>query len=214
MFFSINQIDNAFFEVIRLALVAGGYLPDVVIYNTESTFKTALQAITAANKPIIRVFGVGNYKARNDIKGNKIVIDRLGTEKGSYGSPNLKEYESSGLNVFVEKQYPKNTVNINYQISFLTSEQKVDNILTTLIMQSLDEKGTLKGLNDSATYTQNEFHYFKQAQSYQNNENELIERAFRFTVTDIYITEKTIVQEDITIMEDFTFLTDIQNEYK
>ncbi len=207
MFFSINQIDNAFFEVIRLALVSGGYLPDVVIYNTESTFKTALQAIKASNKPIIKVFGVGNYKARNEVKDNKIVIDRLGTKVGTIGTNGVKVFEENVNGNFTEKEYPKQTLNITYQISFVATEQSNDDLIMEILQGLFDEKGFLAGIDNNGTTT-NKFHYHKTEQSGGSNEN-FIERMIRYEVSNVFISQIKTIGTEIPPMTVFEYTEEL-----
>jgi hypothetical protein len=208
MFFSLSNIDNGFEEAIRLALVQGGYLPDVLVHNTQTSFKNACQAIIDSGKPVIRVFGVGNYKARGEIKNNKIVIDRLGTKKGSIGTNKATVFEENVNGNFTQKEFPKQTLNIIYQVSFVTSEQKNDDLINEILQNIFDEKGALFGYENNGTITEKSFTYHKIEQSGGSNEN-YIERAIRYEVSNVFISPLKTVATEVPPMEVFEFTQEI-----
>jgi hypothetical protein len=209
MFFTITQINNGFEEAIRLALVQGGYLPDVLVTNTQTLFNNACNAIKASGKPVIRVFGVGNYKARGEIENNKIVIDRLGTKKGSIGAKSAMFFEENLSGNFTQKEFPKQTTTITYQISWVTSEQSIDDLITGILHDIFDEKGVLFGYDNNGTKTELPFTYHKTDESGGSNEN-YIERIVRFDVTDVFISTAKTIAENIPPMIEYFFTEQIE----
>lgn len=199
MTFTLDQINRAFFEAIRLKLVALGHLPDVLIYNTDASFKTACDALT---KPLIKIFGVGNYKARQGVKNNKIVIDRLNISQGSIGFVGarfvLEELEDPESEAQQEAQqyqqitYPQRTENVNYQISYVCSDNAIDNLIRTIILSTLDVRGRLKGVNANRTLTENYFLYDKTNEAESNNDG-FIERYLRYEVSNVLLIKPQII---------------------
>lgn len=198
MIFTLDQINRAFFEGLRLKLVALGHLPDTLLYNTDSAFKTACDNLS---KPLITIFGVGSYKARQNVKNNKIVIDRLTISQGSIGFIGA-EYKASGQE-YQEKKYPQRTENITYQISYVCSENSMDNIMRNIIASTLDTRGKLKGVNENRTLTTDYFLYDKNNEA-ENINDDYIERYMRYEVSNVLLTEPqiTVIPKATTITID------------
>jgi hypothetical protein len=201
MFFTLDQIENGLFEALRIALVQGGYLPDVTVYTSQATFKAQIEAIRAANKPVIMLYGVGNYKARGETKNNKIVIDRLNTERGSIGTPQAYTYQLQPNGKYSQMKYPNAPQNILFQVSWVCEEQSVNNLIETLVLETFDTKGHAKGYDNNGTPTTSSFHYVKQDEG-QNNEDKFIDRYVRYLVPNVYITSQKVVATDIPLAEE------------
>jgi hypothetical protein len=198
MFFTLDQIENGFFEAIRLSLIQGGYLPDITVYPTQSQFKAQIEAIIADNKPVIRLYGVGNYKARAETSNAKIVIDRLTTSRGSIATPNRITYQQQPNLKYSALKSPQAPQNVLFQISWVSEDQSVNNLIEGLMLECLDTKGYLIGYNGNATPTTDKFYYVKQDEG-QNNEDKFIERYVRYVVPNVYITQPKVVQTDIPL---------------
>jgi hypothetical protein len=138
---------------------------------------------------LITIFGVGSYKARQDVKNNKIVIDRLTISQGDIGFTGV-EYKVSG-NQYQEKKYPQRTENITYQISYVCSDNSMDNTMRNIIATTLDTRGKLKGVKEDRTLTTNYFLYDKNNEADSINDD-YIERYMRYEVSNVLLTEPQI----------------------
>lgn len=198
--FELAEIDRGIFEAIRLVLVNAGYLPNRATVGSVGAFNTAKQAIIASGKEVIEVFGVGNYKDRQDIKNNKIVIDRTGGRLGSIGGMGNTYFEQTATDVFDEYAYPSQTRDIDYQITYICSSTKYDRILNGLITSVIYEKGFLKGIKADGTPTADAFHYSLDDEK-DNSDGEYIERVFRLTVNEVFVGLPRKVNEGVVTVK-------------
>lgn len=186
--FSLAQIDRAFFEVIRLRLVAEGYCPDRAINQTEAALKAAKQAIANSGKQLIEIFGTGNYEDRQAVKNNKIVIHRLNIDKGNIGGWGVNQYQEQSSS-YLKTKLPAETVNINYQISYLTNSIAYDRIIHEILFSLFTKKGNLQGVNEDGSKTANFFDY--ERIDYKDlSADKYIEKAIRYQTTDIVLAEE------------------------
>jgi len=201
MFFTLDQINRAFYEPLRLHLVENGYLPDI-IGKTKEQFETEKQAIYNAKKPLIQVFGVGVYKARQAVENNKIIIDRTGIFEGQISNSDAKFYTEKQDGRFVERQYPNISRNIEYQISYVTDNGAIDNLLINILLDTFGNTRTLFGVNSDHSFTENSF-TFAEVGNTDNTNGKYIERFFRYMVKNVYISDAKVSQEDVAPMEKF-----------
>lgn len=203
MYFDISEIDRTFFELLRLELVAQGFLPDRTLVTTPAGIKTAKANIVTGGKEVIELFGVGNYKDRQKVSTNKIVIDRLQTDLGGIGSYGVYTYRAKDDAPtpagYIKEQLPANTSNVLYQITYVVESTKYDRIIANIIQNVLDNRGCVQGFREDRTRTE---HYFDYVQTdYKDmSGSDYIERVYRFTVSNIYLRPNKVVDTNIATL--------------
>lgn len=208
MRFQLAEIDRAFYEHLRIAIVAQGLLPDITAYADAESYATALQAI---NNPI-EIFGVGNQVARGRVKDNKIVIDRILLQKGNIGALSVEThtaYEEGGVEKRRRERFPSSTYNITYQIGYTTNNIESDRILHQIILDKLGGHGFLNGIKQDGTMTESKFHY-DNIDYRDMSSGDYTERIFRYAVKDVFISENAVLEEGLSPLIDFQ--PDIQME--
>ncbi len=206
--FSIATIDRTFFEVIRTQLVAEGYCPDRANLTTEAALKAAKQTIVSSGKEIIEIFGTANYEDRQAVKNNKIVIHRLGIDRGEIGGWGVHQYENQGTS-YLKSKLPSETVHINYQVSYLTNSIAYDRIIHKILFSVLAQKGNLQALTEGSNPTIKSFDY--QRIDYKDlSAEKYIEKAIRYQALNITLAEE--VQAVGNVAKITTIVKEVKND--
>jgi hypothetical protein len=203
MNFTTDQVDKGIYEAIRLVLVESGYTPDVVIYNTEALYKAQLLVIKANGKNPVNLYGVGSWKAKEELKFSTIVIERTREGLSPIGYRGTTYFEPDGAGKFDMKQVSFETTTITYTISMVVKNSSDEKTVSYLLRKALGVTRELKGLNVDGTYTTGTFRIFRDDIVDVGSES-MIEKKM------IYKTSELILEEDRIIGEKVSPITDIE----
>ena len=145
------------------------------------------------DKTIIEVFGIGNSQSRQEKTDCKITVDRLGIKEAGIGIYGGIKYIKYG-DTYDKVQQPTKAYNIDYEVRIISTTARFDRILNGIVLNSLGnmyishiENGTesadkfLLDFNGAVDITKDVF----------------IERVFRYTAKDVYITEEEVLQRNV-----------------
>lgn len=205
-------VERGIYEAIRKEVVRLGYLPDIRLFqpNDFAGYESAKQTIRDAGKKIIEVLGVGDVKARMQLDYNRILINRDDISKGTLGFYGTKSYDVvnvSGIDYYDVYRNASGTVDLQYQIEFITDDTIYDRLIQTIIMNVLgSSKGYLKGVNDDGTYSTSGFNV-NYMTTLNKSGSEFIERALRYDIPDVIIEDRMFLYrtrkiEEIDILQD------------
>jgi hypothetical protein len=183
--FAIEQIDRAFYERIRLKLVADNRLPDRLLYETNSS---QYKADLAAKTNLIEVYGVSEKLARGEVKGSRVYVDYINLEQGSIGLTGFDyEYDEVAEN-YIRRKMPDRSVNLIYEIRLITDKLGDKRYLDKIILQLFGTHGKMAGRREDGTETESKFDYSMVKNENLTMKNEkFFENLFRFKVKDIAI---------------------------
>ena len=116
MLFSIDEIDRAIFEAIRLSLVGANYLPDVLSFANTTLFRAELDSRRNNNTPTIEVIGDSPYEVKGGLDHSRIIVEQKRTKQGSIKSGIARAYLQNIDNTYNELRYPSGSVHIEYDI--------------------------------------------------------------------------------------------------
>lgn len=213
---TLEELDRMFYERIRKAVVAAGYLPDITLYATESAYKAARDALRTTKGQLIDVFGVGSFDARDEKTINKIVIDRTGRSQGSLGgAPERYMVTKSGTGadtMYTQLQYPEMSDTVAYDVRFVGDRTSMERIAMQCIDSALGRRRFLKVYNNSGVEV-------SKAVLVVNNgdvdlsEKNYMERLFKYVVPDVFIATPLVVRDNIPVMKtvEFTIYTEQEN---
>lgn len=188
--FEIEQIDRAFFEPLRLELIASGYLPDITLYTTAVQYETAMNALTTK----VELFGVGNQKARGRVNNNKVVIDRINISDGSLGGGQaVKSYLKTSPTNFTRYTTPASTSTLTYQISYVTDSHSIDLAIHKAILKTFQSNGYLRAVNPNGSL--GDFFRYQRTDYKDNSDGDFIERHFTFNAINIAIAQQILLEE-------------------
>lgn len=229
---SYTELDNMFFETLRLAVVEAGYLPDVTSFNTpdrqtnSANYKAAKEALRQASK-LTEVFNTGSFEAMGEKTINKVVIVRgsknIGTIGGWPGTQVVLDKaqwddgrlwdtynESDSVenrnadSTFTKSFLPDNSSNIDYQIKLITNNANWDNILSSIIDNVIPQKRFLNTVDDYGNYTDKAV-LVRSLGDVNISAFNFMERTFRFRVHDVCIQNPKVLRTNIPVMSTVEF---------
>ena len=198
--FSYDELDRTFYEVLRLELVALGYLPDITQYTVESDYAAAKEAIVTSGKEVIELFGVGASIARDEKTNSKITIDRKSGGSGTIGSSGLFYYEpytDGTQRKFRKMAYPDQTKNIRYEIRTIAKTRAYEVIMQDILYNLFDQKKYLNTIDvNTELFTDKKF-----LVKYEGDVDVSVvrykERMFSYLVPDIYVNNPKVNRSGI-----------------
>lgn len=214
----IEYIDNAIFEVLRLALVENNYLPDVTIYTDIDSFETAKEALRQAqtDKQLIDICGVGTAYSHGKKVTCKIIIDRKREYDGYIGSTATNYYEkyidTENRNKFKKMLMPANSKNIEYEIRIVSNNIKKERVMKELIDNAIGSYSNITCVDETGTQTNDTFVIKRTDLIKVANIDNITEWVFDYLVRDVYIEEPKLVTDKIAELTDINsnFITDTQ----
>lgn len=193
----ITRIEQAFFEAVRLKVVADGYTPDITLYpNTPAgyqQYREALAAIEDARGWAVEVFGMSNPQSKGLKQVPRIVFFTDSFLPGDYGLDSRTLYEPDGSGGFTAVTPSQNTSHQLFMKCFIVAKTTSQyRYLSSVINTTLPLRGML---SYAAPLTDK---FFVENSSYldlTSAEHGFIEKVYTYTVPDI------IWSEDITVLE-------------
>lgn len=204
MYFELSELDRAFYEYLRLAIVAKNWLPDISVLS-EADYFTQINALISSQIRVVEIFGVGSIKDRDRDSVNKIVVDRIDLGPDSIGAYGTKHYERTSPTTYKKLARPSMTYSVTYQIGYVTDNTEDDRQLMSLFLSVFGAMGCKQGIKEDGTKTENYFTY-TQVDFKDNSDGDYFERIFRYKISNVFISPDTIEDENIGV------LTDIQIE--
>lgn len=187
MYFSIQAIDYGFFEAVRLQLVADGYLPDILDFNTASDFTNAQKSL---GNNLIKLFGVGHRYERGALQGNVIIIERIEETDGTAGFNELDESFNATSGNFEGRAFPRHTVNVEYDVRYMTDNVSSEYKIESVLRKVFDKKGYLNAYQSDGTVS-GKFRYVK-TRLVDVSSDRFIERGYRIEAREIFLHQNTI----------------------
>lgn len=178
-----EKVERSVFEVLRLALVEYGYLPDVTTFPNnaagESAYNAAKKSIKTSKGFCIELFGVGSQKDKYLKKVPRIVISRRRFSPSSeIGAPSNYYFESGGtLSDGTQKNYIKkrginNILEGYYDIIISNSQAKADRVMNAIAHQVLPGIGYIPYHGNTADGKVNERFFMDFVGQYENHDDE------------------------------------------
>lgn len=132
-------IDRSIFEVIRLKLVAEGYLPDITLFDTSTpsglqAWKDAIDTIIADKGFYIQLYGAGSNQSKNDKSTPRIVyIPRRIFPGDLGGNPERIYTEDVNGNTFSSTVRPPQTSEFQFDISLVSKRSREERVLNAIM---------------------------------------------------------------------------------
>lgn len=216
-----NELDFMFFETLRRAVVAAGYLPDVINYQSGTPKENAVaynaaKATLRSSTMLTEVFGVGSFEAKGEKTINKIVIVRGNKTIGSIGGWPATQYDpTTGFPLNVNSKFkksftPDNSNDVNYQVKLITNDSNWDNILSQVIDNVIPQKRFLFTVDGSGNYTTKAV-FIQSLGDVNISAFNFLERTFRFIVRDVFIQVPETLKIDIPVLKTIDYMLLLQD---
>lgn len=181
-----NEIENGIYELIRLWLVANGYLPDVTAYlpGNVSGWETAKTAIITGGKKLVYVENAGSYQGRENLEENCIVIDLEDQSPSMTGTKSVPEYKLNEPNNNYDKSITaEGLFDLQYRVSLVCYDIAYLSIMETCLFDVLRMRKTVSAIDNGASITGK---FWLWRRNYINLDSQkFLERAILFDVPSI-----------------------------
>lgn len=217
--FEVAEIDRSVFEAIRLELVSAGYLPNVANYLIPDTADAVdIAAYTAAKKELsdddhlIDLYGVGNYKSKQEKLIPKIVVLRKGIDTGSLGGMHATYYEQSTFKLtpqsansvgFIKYKYPTATKHIQYDIRIVCDTAELERIMLDIVYKALGEFKQMNPVLPTGSQDSERSFMIRSLNAINITSSDIIEWSLPYTVQDVWLSKGTLVKGNIVKLSDY-----------
>ena len=208
---TIDKIDRAFYELLRVELVALGYLPDIASFNTAEEYKAARVAL-AESLPkghLIDIFGVGAAPKRGVTHVNRFVINRKSITPSPIRTAGVYKYEAytdNGEVKYRKLQYPDNMSNIVYEIRCIADSTENERLLQSILTKVIGTYGAIKPVDETGTFLDNGLISIQNTGGVDVSAmDNIIEWLFTYNVSDVWVGEFTTLREDIPVLTSIDF---------
>lgn len=153
--YKINQgeVDNGIFEIIRLEVVARGYLPNFTAYQNKNDYNNAKKAIITGGKEVIEIFGVGGFDSRGEKNENNIIIDRKTPRPATTGVGIAVDYDKQQDGSFKKEKQADTKYDIQYQITYFTQKSSYADIIESILLKCFGARKLVDSLDDTGAKT-------------------------------------------------------------
>lgn len=197
----ISNIDRGIFEPIRLKLVELNLLPNILSYGNTSAYEEAKINLrnSRTDKTLVDLFGVGSPESRGEKTDSKIVIDRKGVSPnihvGAYPETKI-EKKGSSPETYKKIILPESCYDIDYAINIICTNTKSDRLLHDIVFSSIGAKRYLNCIQDDGSSSTETF-LILYTGIIDITKGNFIERILRYRVDQVWITEGTLVRDNI-----------------
>ena len=217
---SLAYVDRALTEALRKKVVEFQRFPDVTQHSTPEQMETAKATLVAntPDKQLIEVFGVGNSDSRSEKLYNRIIVDRVGLKESPKSFIGQHRYERNANDTFTKYEISPNLFDIDYEVRIISNSVKLDREIHTIVFSALPVKKYVKFVDDNGQDKDQGF-WLDFTGNVDLVKEKFIERIFRYTARNVFITEDTVVSNNIPQLVEVTanviptpFETNFENE--
>ena len=189
----LEEVDRAIYEAIRLKVVAGGYLPDIVITGTGDAYNTAKENLKATlpDKELIEIFGVGSMENKGQLRSSRITIDRTKEAEGDLGgfpSTKFESYDDAGTKKFKKLLYPSGNYDLEYDVRVICISTRYERLMSNFVRTALKKRGYLDAIGDNGASIGEQIFIEMIGMSDMSNED-FIEKVYKIRVNGVWLEE-------------------------
>lgn len=190
----LKNVDRALEWAIRDQAILKGYWPAnsraLITAGDDAGYQAAIDALTKK----IHVFGTGNFKDRQQIEQNNIIISRITVSPGDLftASPYYFKLKDDSSSYQKLKSLP-NTWHIEYEIRFVADDVYLDRALVGILNRTFPGNAFIRGINDDLSPmigTDEVFNIIRFGQPVDLSDENYIERVHRFMVLNVYLEDE------------------------
>lgn len=193
-----ETVERTIFEMLRLAVVAAGLLPDATLFTTIPAYEAAKAALalTLPGKVVTEVYGVGMPYARNEIVPNRIYIDPNSRERGTLAGFSSTYYEKQVDTTFNQYEYPDFTEDLSYSIRVITGSVDNKRRLAALVTNTLGLRRYHPSIKDDSTLTGERF-LVERTGVIEVGDVKFFEEMFIYSVSDLWLQDFKLLRTNI-----------------
>jgi len=194
-------IERSFFHSVRKELVDKGYLPDItdtVTYPDTpagiAAWDNAISNIISSKGFAIEVFGFSSARSKGMKKTPRIVIHNSSTLPGTVGGDGTYFFRKNPSGTYSQVKAPPQSVDFILQVMLTGETSEHMRIMNAIIALALPRRGYIHFYNNP---DQNFFIENTGSNSYNNSQENQMDRIIAYTVNDLYDIEEIIMNNNI-----------------
>lgn len=220
--FTLHSITRAFYEAIRLQLVADGRLVDYTQHlsgtpsenalayeQAKQTLAASLKAVNKNNN-LIEVYKPTGFRNEGELKGSRVSIELTKLEQGDVSTKHSTYYtknDEEGTS-FTEKRRPSYLTTLEFEITTFATTSEDDFYLMELIERVFNNGiGTMKAINQDSSLSEIPFPYEKSFGLQIDNDDTAIRRYVRYEVKNVNVLTDTVISTSVVPFS--TFVLDL-----
>ncbi|CAB4185128.1 hypothetical protein UFOVP1492_113 [uncultured Caudovirales phage] len=196
---TIETLSRTLYERLRLAAVASGCLPDVLIHTTPVAFAAAKAAIRLTGVQIVEVKGEGAPDQKDEKTVTTISLQRRGSSPGGLGGWPVMQHVATGAN-FKKVQLPDKTRNVLYEVRSVSNSARYDRIADQIIVDALGQRKYLQAVLPNHSFDPTEGFLLMKSGESDVTSTDIIERIYTFSAVDVWLEEPTLIAEGVVQM--------------
>lgn len=208
---TIQEIDRAIYESIRLGVVEAGRLPDWRSMAGTGTTKQAnyeaAKSVLRATVSLIEVVSIGSFNSKDEKTLNRISINRKAITNGSIGTAGVHEYIPNGNSTFNKLTYPDSSSDIAYEVRVITDKTADERLCGTILNKALGKKRAITLFDDNFAPNTAKYFMLEFTGSVDVSNADFREVIYNYSVRDVFIDE---VEELSTVVP----LTTVTTNFK
>jgi hypothetical protein len=199
---TFQELDRTLFELIRLEVVAQGYLPDwrtiagADLATKKANYELAKQAIRTAGKMIIEVFGVGVGEEREEKLANMIEVNRQALSVGTIGQQGIQYFKSQGDGFDIVESQGTTSI-VSYEIRYFTNKTAYDRIIYGILDKALRKQLRVNLVDNSWAFTGPMAYFEFESWVDATTRFDMFERIWRLKAMDVQVNQEITVATDI-----------------
>jgi len=190
----IANLDRTVYEHLRLKLVSLGYLPDILVHNTEASYQAAKAAIRASGKEVIELMSIGSDEAKDGKTICKIVIEQQDISPSQNlggGTSYFESYTHNNNPLFRKKRLPSNPMVVQYRVKTVSNSTSYDRIMLSAIFDALGSGVKYLKVFGTTSFMTAEVPLFFSGRGGLNRKG-FIEKVYSFTFDNVWLSAETL----------------------
>jgi hypothetical protein len=205
---TLTELDRTIFEHIRRSLVTEGYLPDVTTFQNIDDYVAAKQAIVDSGLEVIELFGHGASDSRGKFGGNRITINRTGSETGATGGSPSEEFKRTGTGVgstFTKIKYQDATKDISYEVRVIATSTLYERIAQDIIDYAFGERRYVLTVDEEGEFTADHVLLLNNGTVNLKSTEDYQEMMTKYEIKDVWVGRENITKTNIKALSSITF---------
>lgn len=192
----IAEVDNAIELVLRREFVRLGFYPDIEAFLASGDRAGFEAAKVALGDSVVEVYGVGGFKAREQLKHNDLIISRVGVRSGDTAYCSPIQFVDDGDGGFNKQRTVEGPSDIEYEVRVITDDVATDQMISQAMERVLGRRTWLMGVRATSPteIEETEGFWLIRLGDPVDLSTTSIERMYRFLAKDLILADPVTIQ--------------------
>jgi hypothetical protein len=202
-----ERVEKSIFEIIRLRLVAEGYLPNIKAYTKDAAgsalYRAAMAAIRASSKKFcIEIFGMASPQARGETQVPRIIVQTQRALPGDLGTPITSKVVSG--NKYETFRHPYSSVDMQVDIKIVWNTANQLRICNAIIAETLSQRGYIDFHDTPNNENKIYLEQLNAGYDIKDIDQGVTETIIAFQIKDLYTTADIKIEDNGPLINEIT----------